>query len=229
MFSKYTISKINYLCDDETIANRMTSYIHKQLFTRPFVWLKRFRHRCGYGVHSPFAFGFITDVIYEKLAYYCYMPLREEVKLTKHTHPKSWDITPERVNRLLFRIANYRQPDTIVISGETSSATLYMQEARHAAKIYSSDNAPSDLRQIDMLYINSSPAELAEAAFDKAAPLLTERSICIVMNIYSSAEMRQCWQHMKEMEQSGITFDLYDLGIIFFDRKKIKQHYIVNF
>jgi hypothetical protein len=27
----------------------------------------------------------------------------------------------------------------------------------------------------------------------------------------------------------GITFDLFDLGIIFFDRKRFKQHYTVNF
>ena len=27
---------------------------------RPFIWLYRFRHRCGYGVHSPFAFNLIT-------------------------------------------------------------------------------------------------------------------------------------------------------------------------
>ena len=32
---------------------------------RPFIWLRRFRHRCGYGVHSPFAFNLITQVIYE--------------------------------------------------------------------------------------------------------------------------------------------------------------------
>ena len=32
---------------------------------RPFIWLSRFRHRCGYGVHSPFAFSLITQVIYE--------------------------------------------------------------------------------------------------------------------------------------------------------------------
>ena len=34
---------------------------------RPFIWLYRFRHRCGYGVHSPFAFNLITHVIYESI------------------------------------------------------------------------------------------------------------------------------------------------------------------
>ena len=39
---------------------------------RPFIWLYRFRHRCGYGVHSPFAFNLITHVIYESTPYYKY-------------------------------------------------------------------------------------------------------------------------------------------------------------
>ena len=47
---------------------------------RPFIWLSRFRHRCGYGVHSPFAFSLITDVIYEKMPYYAYSSLKKEQK-----------------------------------------------------------------------------------------------------------------------------------------------------
>lgn len=42
---------------------------------RPFIWLYRFRHRCGYGVHSPFAFNLITHVIYESTPYYKYEEL----------------------------------------------------------------------------------------------------------------------------------------------------------
>ena len=41
--------------------------------------------------------------------------------------------------------------------------------------------------------------------------------------------MRRLWDAMRQDERCGITFDLYDLGIIFFDRTKIKQHYLVNF
>ena len=47
---------------------------------RPFIWLSRFRYRCGYGVHSPFAFSLITDVIYEKMPYYAYDSLEKEQK-----------------------------------------------------------------------------------------------------------------------------------------------------
>ena len=47
---------------------------------RPFIWLSRFRYRCGYGVHSPFAFSLITDVIYEKMPYYAYSSLKKNKK-----------------------------------------------------------------------------------------------------------------------------------------------------
>ena len=47
---------------------------------RPFIWLRRFRHRCGYGVHSPFAFNLITQVIYENTPYYKYKDLAAEQK-----------------------------------------------------------------------------------------------------------------------------------------------------
>ena len=44
---------------------------------RPFIWLRRFRHRCGYGVHSPFAFNLITQVIYENTPYYKYKDIKK--------------------------------------------------------------------------------------------------------------------------------------------------------
>jgi hypothetical protein len=41
----------------------------------PFVWLMRIRKRCGYGVHSPFAFRLITEVIYEDTPFDAYAKL----------------------------------------------------------------------------------------------------------------------------------------------------------
>ena len=37
------------------------------------------------------------------------------------------------------------------------------------------------------------------------------------------------WKHLQEDERVKLTFDLYDIGLVFFDRKRIKQNYIVNF
>ena len=42
-------------------------------------WCSRFRHRCGYGVHSPSDFFLITSVVYEKYHYYAYRVDRKSV------------------------------------------------------------------------------------------------------------------------------------------------------
>ena len=50
-----------------------------------------------------------------------------------------------------------------------------------------------------------------------------------VQGICYSKKMKTLWNQLKEDERVGVTFDLYDLGLLFFDKTKIKQHYIVNF
>ena len=63
-------------------------------------WCCRFRHRCGYGVHSPSDFFLITSVIYEILPYYAYEWLKASASSKTLPHYR------EKVNRLLFRLVN---------------------------------------------------------------------------------------------------------------------------
>ena len=51
----------------------------------------------------------------------------------------------------------------------------------------------------------------------------------MIKGIHHSREMKQCWKRLVNNEKVGITFDLYDVGVLFFDKTKIKQDYIVNF
>ncbi len=201
---------------------------------RPFIWLRRFRYRCGYGVHSPFAFEFITDVIYEKTPYYGYKEIAAEVKKQKWQQPKGWNDTPRRVNRLLFRLVNRRQPDTLVDVGTPSAASVYLQ----AAKVGVDYTFAADLTElfletgvpVDFLYLHHycNPT-LVEEIFRVCVSRTTPQSLFVIEGIRYSQPMKELWRRLQEDERTGITFDLYDLGIIFFDRSKIKQHYIVNF
>ena len=54
------------------------------LFLRGWNWCCRFRHRCGYGVHSPSDFFLITFVVYERLAFYAYNLLHAKRKQVEH-------------------------------------------------------------------------------------------------------------------------------------------------
>lgn len=199
---------------------------------KPFIWLSRFRYRCGYGVHSPFAFSLITDVIYEKQPYYAYRSLASEQK--KISRERAWCKGTQKINRLLFRLVNRIQPTTIVEVGRPSASSLYLQSAKpSAAYLFASDLSELFLDTdvpIDLLYLNDyrNPALLKEV-FQVCVERATPESLFIVYGVAYSKEMKTLWQELKNDEQVGITFDLYDVGLLFFDKTKIKQHYIINF
>ena len=68
----------------------------------PLIWLRRFRHRKGYGVHSPYAYNFLRDVIYESNHYYAYDEIEKKVK------GNCWQrMVMRKRERLLFRLKNW--------------------------------------------------------------------------------------------------------------------------
>ena len=199
---------------------------------RPFIWLSRFRYRCGYGVHSPYDFILITDVIYEKMPYYAYASLEKEQK--RLVRERGYSRGSQKVNRFLFRLVNKVQPATIVEVGRPSVASLYLQSAKPSAEyLFASDLSELFLDTdvpVDFLYLNDyRNPELLEKVFDICVRRTTLKSVFVVHGICYSKEMKALWKRLQEDERVGITFDLYDLGLLFFDKTKIKQHYIVNF
>ena len=89
---------------------------------RPVVWVCRFRHRRGYGVHSPFAFQLITRVFYERGEFYAYRPLAA-VRRTEACG------LSERLDRLMLRLVNDVQPRRVVLWGDAVGMTRRYVEA----------------------------------------------------------------------------------------------------
>lgn len=80
----------------------------------PFLWLVRWRHRKGYGIHSPFAYNLVTQVLYTPGRYYAddrldgLFPWWERYVLRRRLV----------CHRLLFRLANYWQPREIHVPAD---------------------------------------------------------------------------------------------------------------
>lgn len=68
------------------------------LTLNPLRMYRRWRHSRGFGVHSPFAYHFITEVLRQPLPYYSY------------THIGG------RTERTIFRIAAFLRPDTVAVA-----------------------------------------------------------------------------------------------------------------
>ena len=192
-----------------------------KLVRNPLVWLHRIRHRKGYGVHSPFAFQFITGVVYEHTPYYAYAEL-------SHLHPLwvcMFRLYPLQCHRLLFRLANYAHPATICIIGDTHCEKQYIAAAVPSAELIEPEALIASHPHSALVFIGMS-AHSQALTLSQQMPI---EGMLIIEGIHSSHASMKLWQKIQSDPHTGITFDLHTYGICFYNPRRTKQHYIVSF
>ena len=103
---------------------------------------RRVPNRRGYGIHSPFAFGFVTGVIGE---FYAYDELRKMRRDGSHT-------LREKDERLLLRIANFQHPQSGTLLGDPAPTTRWALAAGCRKCAWRDD---AEASRADMLYAAS--------------------------------------------------------------------------
>ena len=188
------------------------------------VWLRRSRHSRGFGVQSPWAYRFIRYVVNEHYPYYAY----DDLSRLYEGYPKQI----QKLCRLYFRIANFWQAEQALdysAASENDVIRLYgtfmkrgcnkleVVPIRHAADFSSLRlmrlSVEGDYRQV----------------FEKAVSLANASTMIIVEQIKRDKESRTFWKSIVDDPRCISTFDLYYCGIIFFDKKRYKENYVVNF
>ena len=195
-----------------TVMNR-----ENRLSTRILRWLCRWRHRCGYGVHSPFAFSLITGVIYETSPYYAYATLRKGVN-ARTPYGAAYDAGSgmlEKDLRLLFRLANFCHPHRIIVEGGAGLVEAYLR-APGLRRRKSEDEA-----EVTLVY--------ADADAVTPAGELTDGSMVIVRNIHRDAEAFDCWKRLANRADVTLTFDLGRFGLAIRNDKLNRQGYSVDY
>ena len=60
-------------------------------------------------------------------------------------------------------------------------------------------------------------------------PLCHSQEMLVLLGNLHARKTYSSWLRLQESEFSGIAYDLYYVGVVFFDHKIYKQHYRVNF
>lgn len=193
------------------------------LMRRLWRWVRQFRHRCGYGVHSPLAFGLITDVIYNADAYYAYERLRRPLvpsasRLDEYD-PESGLIAKDL--RLLFRLVNWQEPSHILHNGR-GALPDYLHAARPSARLESYEAVSA-----------ASPLPSATGAFrycdaPHAIAPLQPGDMVVVRGIHPH-DGSDLWEKLKTTQGVVLSFDLGRFGILLNRPKMNVQHYVVNY
>ena len=183
-------------------------------------WLRRCGCSRGFGVQSPSAYAFIRYVINEHDPYYAYQELQERL---------SWfDKRGHQTGRLLLRLANFWQPKICMVNEHRFDE--YLHAGCRKAMLEEMDEqfltAVKDRKR--MMVVNLERMGLNEV-IENVLPLCDDQVMLVLLgNLYREKQGEE-WHQLQESVHCGITYDLYSLGIIFFDKKKFKQHYRMNF
>lgn len=178
-------------------------------------WLVRWRGSQGFGVQSPTAYRFIRHVVCEQAPYYAYDGLsRRFPELT------GWRL---RLCRFYLRLSNHAQADEWVVYGRPSDAFgAYVKAGCHRTSLCQTPSVSNGKRVFVMgLMAGWQPF------FDEVLRLADETTLLVVEGIHDNRRACRCWRQMAKDSRTGVTFDLYHCGIVFFDRRP-KMHYKAN-
>ena len=193
--------------------------LFSNILIRCYVRLCRFRHRRGYGIHSPFAFGLVTKVFYERGAYYAYAPLRKMRRQIAHN-------TTERGDRLMLRLINAFQPNDCFIGGEQTQLTAqYLRAGKPSCQFWPIESLDA-AEELDMLYLDMPDWEPWAT---KALTKMSNKGCIVVRGIHRNARMLKAGRRLTEQKVVRVSFDLYDYGVACFRQDLHKQDYIICF
>ena len=156
----------------------------------------------GHGVHSPFVFDFITNVLRDKKTYDCYQTIEQQrSKLLTNTNTievedfgagssviksnkrvvkdiAASSLKPKKFARLLFRMVQYYKPATVLELGTSLGiTTCYMAKANEQAIIYTCEGsgAIAAIAKNSFANLQVNNIELTEGDFAKTLqPLLNK-------------------------------------------------------
>ena len=221
------------------------------ILRRLYNWIRRFPHRCGYGVHSPSDFYLITFVIYESLPYYKYKTLKAfRPLLYQYPHHR------EKVDRFFLRFANYLQlPSLLEVGTGSGLSACYLSAGNEKMRcvtinpslpedvlavlssIHSIENKRGDelellaqylvKNKLDLVHIGYTP--LYKEIWEMILPHVEAYTCVLVSHPYADSMKKQWWKSVIADSRVTVSFDLYDVGILFFNPKRCKEHRIVNF
>ncbi len=185
---------------------------------RGVLWVSRAKYCRGFGIQSPWAYRFVRYVVNEHYPYYAYDDLRPLFpKISRRER---------RLCELYLRLANYCQADEMELIGDVSAAKCAYIHAGCAKTVLRKDGMTRQ-EGFAMAVIAYSPT--LEQDVLAMVSRAKDDSMLVVEGVHKNAAAHQSWVRILRDKRVRISFDLYYCGILFFDRKKYKQNYKINF
>lgn len=213
--------------------------------------LYKVRHHKGHGVHSPFVFDLINNVIEEKRSYYSYQEIQSFLDQNN-----TLKLSLKKEDLLSFRLVNYFGAHKILEIGAGNGVNTLCLAAPSSKieclSIEADDTKRNNLGEIYKLFENritlaKSFSDIPDQKFDciyldlnnyndlseeQLMALVTnchEKSFIVIKGIRRNKKQNQLWKCLKSNERRTAELDLFNTGILFFDKQLYRWKYQISF
>lgn len=168
--------------------------------------INRYRHGKGFGVHSPFAFHFITTILNCKYSYYGYSEIEEAIPTTK-----SNKILRHDAKLILRLIARYNIKSITLPKNTHKAIFIAAKTAYSGIEIISS---PQENHEYHLTYIDSVSSNLNLIINS----LSSNHNILVFRGLYNKELYSQFSKTTANMS-AGAIFKDDDIAIVFTNKK----------
>lgn len=87
-----------------------------------------------------------------------------------------------------------------------------------------------NIEQLDFVFFDGNHRkEPTLSYFKQCLEKANEKSVFIFDDIYWSPEMKEAWEEIKSNEKVSVTLDLFYMGIVFFRKEQVKEHFVIRY
>ena len=183
----------------------------------------------AYGLHSPFLFDFYNEVIAAKKEFYFFKQFRR--LLSAYTK-----FISEADALFLFRWVAFYKPNSVFVASENFPASLALaipsnQKSLSVSSLH--QFSPQELNIFEGVGVSLSEGHLAELIYLEEIDAFTKDIIlnykCVIIRKPHQNELKDnIWMELCSLKDISISIDLFQFGILLFDKKISKQHFVVK-
>lgn len=174
----------------------------------------------AHGVHSPFVFDIVVNSFYEK-----------HFRLGKGEYRALPAGLNYRKTEILYKLIRHFKATKLLVLGENAApVTNTLRQLGENSKLqlwFFSTLAPIQ-GGIEIGIISDPTKAGALDAFEEIIKNSNNNTACVIDNIHASEQMQRAWQAIKKDPRVTVTIDTYHLGLVFFRRESVKQHFTIR-
>ena len=191
-----------------------------------------FVSKTKHGVHSPFIYDLVTNVLNDKSHRQEYTKIRN----------LNTSIINSKCLRLICRIINhYRSENILEIGNYNNLDCTFLSNIQLKTNLFFYNLKTNEISEVktekkihtesfDFVFYNIKNNEsLTLSEFMNHLKYFHNNSIVAINNIHQSKEMEEVWRKIIPQKEVTISVDLFFIGLVFFRKEQVKENFIIRF